>query len=83
MNMDKELEQEWKSLQVAFQNFFNDMATDEEVKRVAAHRERVRQVNAQKRINKMHNARIRAEKEAKLGKTASVADILGPNHHWS
>jgi len=81
--MDKELEQEWKSLQKAFQNYFNDMATDDEVKKVAAHRERVRQVAAQKRINKMHNDRLRAEKEAKHGKTASVADILGPNHYWN
>ena len=80
--MDKELEKEWKSLQKAFQNFFNDMATDEEAQKVAMHREKVRQVEAQKRINKMHNARVLAEKEAKHGKTASVADILGPNHYW-
>ena len=80
--MDRELEKEWKSLQGASRNFFNDMATDEEARKVAEHRERVRQVEAQKRINKMHNDRLRAEKEAKHGKTASVADILGPNHYW-
>ena len=72
-------EQEWKSLRKAFENYFNDMATDEETKRVARAREENRRVNAQKRINKMHNNRIRAEKKAKVGKTASVEDILGFN----
>jgi len=79
MKRDKELEQEWKSLQKAFQNFFNDMATDEETKRVMRYREANRKLEAQKRINKMHNNRIRAEKAAKVGKTASVEDILGFN----
>jgi len=72
-------EQEWKSLRKAFENYFNDMATDEETKRVMRAREETRRVNAQKRINKMHNDRIRAEKKAKVGKTASVEDILGFN----
>jgi hypothetical protein len=83
MKLDKELEQEWKSLKEAFQNYFNDMATDEETKRVMRYREANRKLEAQKRINKMHNARVLAEKEAKHGKTASVADILGPNHYWN
>ena len=72
-------EQEWKSLRKAFENYFNDLATDEETKRVMRAREENRRVEAQKRINKMHNNRIRAEKAAKVGKTASVEDILGFN----
>ncbi len=72
-------EQEWKSLRKAFENYFNDMATDEETKRVMRAREENRRVEAQKRINKMHNDRVRAEKKAKVGKTASVEDILGFN----
>ena len=72
-------EQEWKSLRKAFENYFADMATDEETKRVMRAREANRVLEAQKRINKMHNARIRAEKTAKVGKTASVEDILGFN----
>ena len=72
-------EQEWKSLKKAFENYFNDMATDEETKRVMRAREENRRVEAQKRINKMHNDRVRAEKKAKVGKTASVEDILGFN----
>lgn len=72
-------EQEWKSLRKAFENYFTDLATDEETKRVARAREANRVLEAQKRINKMHNDRVRAEKKAKVGKTASADDILGFN----
>ena len=72
-------EQEFKEMRNAFKNYFAALATDEEVKKVERVREQNRVLEHNKRINKMRNDRVRSEKKAKVGKTASVEDILGFN----